>query len=109
RLHLPVYHHRHVEKQIDLVGILDNDAERVKFLNSRVSGGGGGGGENGLVVGSKAVGVPLSPGSSLGVGNYYTKIGIGTPASYQYVLVDTGSSFSWLQCQPCAIYCHPQV
>ncbi|KAJ0986975.1 hypothetical protein J5N97_005331 [Dioscorea zingiberensis] len=54
------------------------------------------------------VSVPLTPGSSLGVGNYITKIGLGTPASYFSMVVDTGSSLTWLQCSPCRISCHDQ-
>ncbi|KAL0443091.1 UNVERIFIED_CONTAM: Aspartyl protease family protein 2 [Sesamum latifolium] len=57
----------------------------------------------------KSVSVPLNPGESLGVANYYTRIGLGTPPTYHLVVVDTGSSFSWIQCEPCAVYCHPQV
>ncbi|MFX6532934.1 pepsin-like aspartyl protease, partial [Acinetobacter baumannii] len=41
--------------------------------------------------------------------NYYTKIGIGTPTTNHLVVMDTGSSFSWIQCEPCAVYCHTQV
>ncbi|KAB1221619.1 Protein ASPARTIC PROTEASE IN GUARD CELL 1 [Morella rubra] len=35
--------------------------------------------------------------------------GLGTPVKYYSLFLDTGSSFSWLQCKPCARYCHPQV
>ncbi|XP_047182354.1 aspartyl protease family protein At5g10770-like [Vigna umbellata] len=52
---------------------------------------------------------PLKSGLSIGSGNYYVKIGLGTPAKYFSMIVDTGSSLSWLQCQPCLIYCHEQV
>lgn len=57
---------------------------------------------------SKAATVPLSPGSSLGVGNYVARIGLGTPAKTYTVIVDTGSSLTWLQCQPCRLSCHAQ-
>ncbi|KAF3331343.1 protein ASPARTIC PROTEASE IN GUARD CELL 1-like protein [Carex littledalei] len=53
--------------------------------------------------------VPLSPGTSVQVGNYVTRIGLGTPASSYIMIVDTGSSFCWLQCMPCIIECHRQV
>ncbi|PIA34078.1 hypothetical protein AQUCO_03900174v1 [Aquilegia coerulea] len=64
---------------------------------SNVSGGDGG------------VSVGLEPGTSIGVANYYVKMGLGTPVSYYDMLVDTGSSLTWLQCKPCEIYCHPQA
>ncbi|XP_073010012.1 aspartyl protease family protein At5g10770-like [Typha latifolia] len=52
--------------------------------------------------------VPLSPGTSLGVGNYVTRIGLGFPSSSYAMVVDTGSSLTWLQCSPCVISCHAQ-
>uniref|UniRef100_A0A0D9WPN2 Peptidase A1 domain-containing protein n=1 Tax=Leersia perrieri TaxID=77586 RepID=A0A0D9WPN2_9ORYZ len=52
--------------------------------------------------------VPLTPGTSLGVGNYVTRIGLGTPATTYAMVVDTGSSLTWLQCSPCAVSCHRQ-
>eukprot|EP00262_Sarcandra_glabra_P003537 TRINITY_DN14273_c0_g1_i1.p1 TRINITY_DN14273_c0_g1~~TRINITY_DN14273_c0_g1_i1.p1 ORF type:complete len:460 (-),score=-10.75 TRINITY_DN14273_c0_g1_i1:234-1613(-) len=57
----------------------------------------------------ESVNIPLSPGKSVGIGNYIIKIGLGTPAKYSIMVVDTGSSLTWVQCQPCSIYCHPQV
>lgn len=60
-------------------------------------------------INGKSITAPLNPGESLGVANYYTKIGLGTPPTYHLVVVDTGSSFSWVQCEPCEGYCHPQV
>lgn len=54
------------------------------------------------------ISIPLSPGSSLGIGNYITMIGLDTPSSFYAMVVDTGSSITWLQCSPCLIYCHDQ-
>ncbi|XP_051129145.1 aspartyl protease family protein At5g10770-like isoform X2 [Andrographis paniculata] len=82
------------------------DDARVKFLRSRL---------NKTIPSStasgdgKSVSIPLNPGQSIGIANYYTRIGLGTPPTYHLVVVDTGSSFSWIQCQPCATYCHPQA
>ncbi|KAI3442228.1 Peptidase A1 domain-containing protein, partial [Psidium guajava] len=61
------------------------------------------------ILGLESVSIPVNSGFSVGSGNYYVKIGLGVPAKYYAMLLDTGSSLSWLQCQPCAIYCHPQV
>ncbi|BAF09870.1 aspartyl protease family protein At5g10770 [Oryza sativa Japonica Group] len=52
--------------------------------------------------------VPLSPGASVGVGNYVTRMGLGTPATQYVMVVDTGSSLTWLQCSPCLVSCHRQ-
>ncbi|MCL7035324.1 hypothetical protein MKW94_006050 [Papaver nudicaule] len=40
-------------------------------------------------------------GKATGTGLYYTKIGIGNPSSDYYVLVDTGSVTSWVDCFGC--------
>ncbi|XP_062220144.1 aspartyl protease family protein At5g10770-like [Phragmites australis] len=53
--------------------------------------------------------VPLNPGTSLGVGNYVTRMGLGTPAKSYAMVVDTGSSLTWLQCSPCVVSCHRQA
>ncbi|OEL19162.1 Aspartyl protease family protein [Dichanthelium oligosanthes] len=53
--------------------------------------------------------VPLSPGMSIGVGNYVTQLGLGTPATSYAMVVDTGSSLTWLQCSPCVVSCHRQA
>ncbi|KAF0935625.1 hypothetical protein E2562_035079 [Oryza meyeriana var. granulata] len=52
--------------------------------------------------------VPLNPGASVGVGNYVTRMGLGTPATQYVMVVDTGSSLTWLQCSPCLVLCHRQ-
>ncbi|XP_078431286.1 eukaryotic aspartyl protease family protein [Wolffia australiana] len=41
-------------------------------------------------------------GTSQGSGEYFSRIGIGTPAKSQYMVIDTGSDVTWAQCQPCA-------
>ncbi|XP_073127523.1 aspartyl protease family protein At5g10770-like [Henckelia pumila] len=95
------------------------DEERVKFLNSRLDG------NNATTkihhvttsiskgseswIDEKSVNVPLNPGIPIGISNFYTKIGLGTPPTYHNVIMDTGSSFSWIQCEPCLVYCHPQA
>jgi hypothetical protein len=57
---------------------------------------------------SLAATVPLTPGVSVGVGNYITSLGLGTPATTYAMVVDTGSSLTWLQCSPCIVSCHRQ-
>ncbi|GAB2224110.1 hypothetical protein Droror1_Dr00004857 [Drosera rotundifolia] len=36
-----------------------------------------------------------------GSGEYFTRIGVGTPPRYLYMVLDTGSDVVWLQCSPC--------
>ncbi|PKA45742.1 Protein aspartic protease in guard cell 1 [Apostasia shenzhenica] len=40
-------------------------------------------------------------GLAQGSGEYFTRIGIGTPARFGYMVLDTGSDVVWLQCAPC--------
>ncbi|KAI4328917.1 hypothetical protein L6164_021234 [Bauhinia variegata] len=36
-----------------------------------------------------------------GSGEYFTRLGVGTPPRYVYMVLDTGSDVVWLQCAPC--------
>ncbi|CAN4125022.1 unnamed protein product [Withania somnifera] len=40
-------------------------------------------------------------GLAQGSGEYFTRIGIGTPPKYAYLVLDTGSDIVWIQCSPC--------
>ncbi|KAL6128558.1 hypothetical protein ACLB2K_071913 [Fragaria x ananassa] len=40
-------------------------------------------------------------GLSQGSGEYFTRIGVGSPPKYLYMVLDTGSDVVWLQCAPC--------
>ncbi|XP_043689950.1 aspartyl protease family protein At5g10770-like [Telopea speciosissima] len=96
---------------LSLSDILALDEARVRALNSRLK-------KNHKTSSKsrssgqlepKSVSIPLKPGTSIGTGNYYSMIGLGNPTKYYAMVVDTGSSFTWLQCQPCSVYCHSQV
>ncbi|XP_061990205.1 protein ASPARTIC PROTEASE IN GUARD CELL 1 [Rosa rugosa] len=45
---------------------------------------------------------PVVSGTSEGSGEYFSRVGIGKPPSQVYVVLDTGSDVSWVQCAPCA-------
>ncbi|XP_071901838.1 protein ASPARTIC PROTEASE IN GUARD CELL 1-like [Coffea arabica] len=45
---------------------------------------------------------PLTSGVSQGSGEYFARMGVGRPGRSYYMVIDTGSDLSWLQCQPCA-------
>lgn len=90
--------------------MLAKDEERVRYLHSRLSNNNSDAtASSNKVGGPKLVSIPLKSGLPIGSGNYYVKMGLGSPTKYYSMLVDTGSSFSWLQCQPCTRYCHLQV
>ncbi|XP_057792907.1 aspartyl protease family protein 2-like [Salvia miltiorrhiza] len=57
-----------------------------------VSSGGGGGGK--LVA-------TLESGVSLGSGEYFMDVFIGTPPKHFSLILDTGSDLNWIQCVPC--------
>ncbi|KQK02610.1 protein ASPARTIC PROTEASE IN GUARD CELL 1 [Brachypodium distachyon] len=45
---------------------------------------------------------PVVSGVGQGSGEYFSRIGIGSPARQLYMVLDTGSDVTWLQCAPCA-------
>ncbi|XP_027931019.1 aspartyl protease family protein At5g10770-like [Vigna unguiculata] len=91
--------------------MIKKDEERVRSLHSALANKDGvrNSASSDKFKGPNLLTTPLKSGLSIGSGNYYVKIGLGTPAKYFSMIVDTGSSLSWLQCQPCLIYCHEQV
>ncbi|XVF74449.1 hypothetical protein PTKIN_Ptkin13bG0111200 [Pterospermum kingtungense] len=121
-IHIKLYHVRGPNSTLTPSSYLSfsdfllHDEERVKDLNSisaknigRGSSNSGFSQRSGYWSSTKSLSIPLSPGLSIGTGNYYVKLGLGTPAKYYSMIMDTGSSFSWIQCEPCAIYCHSQA
>ncbi|WCJ22426.1 Eukaryotic aspartyl protease family protein [Euphorbia peplus] len=72
---------------------LDRDAARVTGISSL----------------STAAAAPVRAGFSSSVisglaqgsGEYFTRIGVGTPPKYVYMVLDTGSDIVWIQCAPC--------
>ncbi|WVZ88392.1 hypothetical protein U9M48_034919 [Paspalum notatum var. saurae] len=42
-------------------------------------------------------------------GKYLMAISLGTPAVFNLVAIDTGSTLSWVPCRRCQIFCHHQV
>lgn len=45
---------------------------------------------------------PVSSGTSLGSGEYFSRVGVGSPSKDFFMVIDTGSDISWLQCEPCS-------
>ncbi|CAI0555541.1 unnamed protein product [Linum tenue] len=70
------------------------DASRVKsieFASAAAVGRGAGAGFSSSVI----------SGLAQGSGEYFTRLGVGTPPRYVYMVLDTGSDIVWLQCAPC--------
>ncbi|KHN24691.1 Aspartic proteinase nepenthesin-2 [Glycine soja] len=43
----------------------------------------------------------LESGASLGTGEYFLDMFVGTPPKHVWLILDTGSDLSWIQCDPC--------
>uniref|UniRef100_A0A5B6ZND3 Peptidase A1 domain-containing protein n=1 Tax=Davidia involucrata TaxID=16924 RepID=A0A5B6ZND3_DAVIN len=83
--------------------ILSHDQSRVKSIQTRLAFNSG---KNSLQD-SQAV-LPAKSGSSLGSGNYIVTVGLGTPKKDLSLIFDTGSDFTWTQCEPCVRSCYKQ-
>uniref|UniRef100_A0A0D6QX38 Peptidase A1 domain-containing protein n=1 Tax=Araucaria cunninghamii TaxID=56994 RepID=A0A0D6QX38_ARACU len=44
---------------------------------------------------------PVISGIDQGSGEYFTRVGVGSPPHDQLVVLDTGSDIIWIQCEPC--------
>ncbi|KAL5850131.1 hypothetical protein ACOSQ4_008144 [Xanthoceras sorbifolium] len=51
---------------------------------------------------TKATTLPFGYDTVIGGGEFYAKLDIGTPGQSNYVILDTGSDITWIQCKPCA-------
>ncbi|KAK0580756.1 hypothetical protein LWI29_005914 [Acer saccharum] len=82
---------------------LQRDSLRVDSINAIAAGNRssvrGRGRGNGNVNGGFSSSV--TSGLAQGSGEYFTRLGVGTPPRYVYMVLDTGSDIVWLQCSPC--------
>ncbi|XP_024532270.1 aspartyl protease family protein 2 [Selaginella moellendorffii] len=46
-------------------------------------------------------GSQVTSGLAFGSGEYFVRVGIGSPTKLQYLVMDTGSDVPWIQCSPC--------
>ncbi|KAJ4827841.1 Aspartyl protease protein 2 [Turnera subulata] len=81
---------------------LKRDSSRVQALTSLASSSSSAT-KNGSRAAAGGTGFSSSVISGLaqGSGEYFTRLGVGTPARYVYMVLDTGSDIVWLQCAPC--------
>jgi hypothetical protein len=76
---------------------LRRDKRRAARISKEAAGGAA---ANGTSRGG-GVAAPVVSGLAQGSGEYFTKIGVGTPATQALMVLDTGSDVVWLQCAPC--------
>lgn len=80
----------------DLFGFrLQRDALRVKNLDSLLAA------RNQTRSRGSGFSSSVISGLAQGSGEYFTRLGVGTPPRYVYMVLDTGSDIVWLQCAPC--------
>ncbi|KAA8520755.1 hypothetical protein F0562_014973 [Nyssa sinensis] len=74
---------------------LQRDAVRVKSLTAAINR------NASQVLGNGDFSGTVISGLSQGSGEYFTRLGIGTPQQDAYMVLDTGSDVVWIQCSPC--------
>ncbi|KAK8561434.1 hypothetical protein V6N13_149385 [Hibiscus sabdariffa] len=78
---------------------MQRDVKRVASLLLRISGGGS---HDGVAAdGVNDFGSDVVSGMDQGSGEYFVRIGVGSPPRSQYMVIDSGSDIVWVQCQPC--------
>ncbi|KAL6584478.1 hypothetical protein OROMI_003767 [Orobanche minor] len=74
---------------------LVRDGPRVHFILSRRS-------RSLSIYRREQLQSPVISGVGQGSGEYFARIGVGRPTREYYMIMDTGSDVSWLQCNPCS-------
>ncbi|KAL9393417.1 hypothetical protein Peur_012702 [Populus x canadensis] len=81
---------------------MQRDVKRVVSLIRRVS--------SGSTVSYRVedFGSEVVSGMDQGSGEYFVRIGVGSPPRSQYMVIDSGSDIVWVQCKPCT-QCYHQT
>jgi hypothetical protein len=90
---------KHPSRRHAVRDLVDRDNARAEYLVRRLS-------PSSLLpedLGSSEVVSGLNDGS----GEYFVRVGVGSPPTEQYLVVDSGSDVIWVQCCPCE-QCFPQ-
>ncbi|GKU90907.1 hypothetical protein SLEP1_g4851 [Rubroshorea leprosula] len=80
---------------------MERDVRRVAFLVRRLSCCGD------TNYKEEDFGSEVVSGMDQGSGEYFVRIGVGSPPRSQYMVIDSGSDIVWLQCKPCS-QCYKQ-
>ncbi|KAJ4765494.1 Eukaryotic aspartyl protease family protein [Rhynchospora pubera] len=105
------HHRRPNDYQSLTLSRLNRDAMRVSAITSRISLAVDGVKRSDLKpmaqgklfsTMEEAIEGPIVSGTSQGSGEYFSRIGIGSPPKSLYMVLDTGSDVTWVQCEPCA-------
>ncbi|KAL5993388.1 Protein ASPARTIC PROTEASE IN GUARD CELL 2 [Asimina triloba] len=85
---------------------IERDANRVASLTQRLSAAGKPSTRHHYQL--EDFGSEVVSGMDEGSGEYFVRIGFGSPPRNQYMVIDSGSDIVWVQCQPCA-QCYQQA
>lgn len=104
-----IHHHKHHDYESLTLARLARDTHRVTSLTTKLNFVLSGTNKSEMKPVSETDSVfktsdfstPITSGISQGSGEYFAKIGVGTPPQSYYMVVDTGSDVNWLQCTPC--------
>jgi hypothetical protein len=101
-VHFRVVHRDAFAVNATAAELLKHRLQRDRHRAARISkaAAAGGAAANGTRSGG-GVAAPVVSGLAQGSGEYFTKIGVGTPATPALMVLDTGSDVVWLQCAPC--------
>lgn len=108
-----IYKTYHKDYKSLVISRLERDSSRVKAITARVQLAVNGVSKSDLKpldveIQPQDLSTPVTSGTSQGSGEYFSRVGVGNPAKSYYMVLDTGSDVSWLQCQPCSD-CYQQV
>ncbi|KAK1421034.1 hypothetical protein QVD17_23086 [Tagetes erecta] len=101
------HHHHHDYKSLTL-SRLTRDSHRVTSLITKLNLAISGTNNSDMkpqpnsLYQTQDLSTPVTSGISQGSGEYFAKVGLGTPTQSYYMVIDTGSDINWLQCQPCS-------
>ncbi|KAG6487113.1 protein ASPARTIC PROTEASE IN GUARD CELL 1-like [Zingiber officinale] len=103
--------HRHADYRELTLARLRRDAARVRAITARAALAVGGVAAADLKpvaeekflqsTAAETIEGPVVSGTSQGSGEYFSRVSLGSPARPLYMVLDTGSDVSWIQCLPC--------
>ncbi|CAM8942801.1 unnamed protein product [Rhodiola kirilowii] len=96
------HHHHHGHNyRVRFDDRIRRDVHRVRSLVQRLSN------KNETNYEVEGFGSDVVSGMEQGSGEYFVRIGVGSPPRNQYMVIDSGSDIVWVQCQPCT-QCYTQ-
>ncbi|KAI3746008.1 hypothetical protein L6452_08423 [Arctium lappa] len=105
-----IHNHRHHNYEALTLSRLARDSHRVTSLTTRLEFALAGTNKSDMkpvidtdsMIKPQGLSTPVTSGISQGSGEYFARVGLGTPVQSYYMVIDTGSDINWLQCQPCS-------